>query len=163
MKMEFPSRWSVLCAGVVFAGASCFSQSSTTALSGSVYDASGAVVVGANVTAVNDATGAPLKQVTNSAGLYSFPSVGVGTYTVTVEMSGFKTVRRSGITLVVGTPAVENITLELGDTREVVKVEASAAPINTATATLGNVVEHQAVASLPLNGRNPLNLIVLEP
>jgi len=148
---------------MLFAGVSCFSQGSSTAFSGSVYDSSGAVVVGANVTALNDATGVPLKQVTNSAGLYSFPSVGVGTYTLTIEMSGFKTVRRTGITLVVGTPAVENITLELGDTREVVKVEASAAPVNTATATLGNVVEHQAVASLPLNGRNPLNLIVLEP
>ncbi|HWZ29883.1 MAG TPA: TonB-dependent receptor [Bryobacteraceae bacterium] len=157
------SRWHILCAGMLFAGVSCFSQGSSTAFSGSVYDSSGAVVVGANVTALNDATGVPLKQVTNSAGLYSFPSVGVGTYTLTIEMSGFKTVRRTGITLVVGTPAVENITLELGDTREVVKVEASAAPVNTATATLGNVVEHQAVASLPLNGRNPLNLIVLEP
>lgn len=153
----------VLCAGIFLAGVLCFGQTSTTALSGTVYDASGAVVVGANVTFVNDATGVPLKQVTNSAGLYSFPSIGVGTYTLTVEMTGFKTVRRTGITLVVGTPAVENVTLELGDTREVVKVEASAAPINTATATLGNVVEHQAVASLPLNGRNPLNLIVLEP
>jgi len=148
---------------MLFAGVSCFSQGSSTAFSGSVYDSSGAVVVGANVTALNDATGVPLKQVTNNAGLFSFPSVGIGTYTLTIEMSGFKTVRRTGITLVVGTPAVENITLELGDTREVVKVEASAAPVNTATATLGNVVEHQAVASLPLNGRNPLNLIVLEP
>ena len=140
-----------------------FAQTSTTALSGTVYDATGAVVVGAGVTAANDATGVALKQVTNNAGLYSFPSINVGNYTVTVEMSGFKTVRRTGIVLVVATPAVENITLELGDTREEVRVEASAAPVNTATATLGNVVEHQAVASLPLNGRNPLNLIVLEP
>ena len=140
-----------------------FAQTSTTALSGTVYDASGAVVVGASVTVTNDATGVALKQSTNTAGLFAFPSIGVGTYTVTVEMTGFKTVRRTGIPLVVGTPATQNINLELGDTREVVRVEASAAPINTATATLGNVVEHQAVASLPLNGRNPLNLIVLEP
>lgn len=156
-------RLPVLCAGMLFAGVLSFGQTSTTALSGTVYDATGAVVVGANVTAVNDATGVPLKQVTNNAGLFSFPSINPGTYTVTVEMAGFKTMRRTNITLVVGTPGVENITLELGDTREVVKVEASAAQISTATATLGNVVEHHAVASLPLNGRNPLNLIVLEP
>jgi hypothetical protein len=98
------------------------------------------------VTAVNDATGVGLTQITNGSGLYSFPSVGVGTYTVTVELTGFKTVRRTGITLVVGTPAIEDITLELGDTREVIKVEATASPVNTVTATLGNVVEHQAVA-----------------
>ena len=150
-------------AGILLAAALSFSQTSTTALSGTVYDSSGAVVAGAAVTFANDATGVALKQNTNSAGLYSFPSIPVGTYTLTVELTGFKTVRRTGITLVVGTPASENVTLELGDTREVVKVEASAVPINTTTATLGNVVEHQAVASLPLNGRNPLNLIVLEP
>ena len=153
----------LLGAGMLLTVALSFSQTSTTALSGTVYDSSGAVVVGATVTAVNDATGVPLRQATNSAGLYAFPSVGVGSYTLTVEMAGFKTVRREGIRLVVGTPTTENVTLDLGDTREVVKVEASAAPINTSTATLGNVIEHQAVASLPLNGRNPLNLIVLEP
>jgi hypothetical protein len=150
-------------AGVLLAAASALSQTSTTALSGTVYDASGAVVVGASVTFVNDATGVALRQNTNNAGLYSFPSIPVGTYTLTVELTGFKTARRTGITLVVGTPDIENINLELGDTREVVRVEASAVPINTTTATLGNVVEHQAVATLPLNGRNPLNLIVLEP
>ena len=150
-------------AGILLAAASSFAQISTTAFSGTVYDSTGAVVVGAKVTAVNDATGVPLTQLTNNAGLYSFPSVNVGTYTVTVEMTGFKTVRRTGIVLQVGTPVIEDVTLELGDTREVVRVEATAAPVNTATATLGNVVEHQAVASLPLNGRNPLNLIVLEP
>jgi hypothetical protein len=160
---SLPKSALLLGAGVLLSAALSFSQTSTTALSGTVYDSSGAVVVGASVTSENDATGVALKQLTNSAGLYSFPSVGVGRYTLTVEMTGFKTVRRTGVTLVVGTPLVENITLELGDTREVVRVEATAAPINTATATLGNVVEHLAIASLPLNGRNPLNLIVLEP
>ncbi len=153
----------LLGAGVILSAVLSFPQTSTTALSGTIYDSSGAVVAGATVTALNNATGVPLKQATNSAGLYSFPSVAVGSYTLIVEMTGFKTLRRTGITLVVGTPATENVNLELGDTREVVRVEASAVPINTSTATLGNVVEHQAVASLPLNGRNPLNLIVLEP
>src|SRR5213593_2219900 len=124
--------------GILLTATLSLAQTSTTALSGTVYDSSGAVVVGAAVTAVNDATGVPLKQTTNSAGLFSFPAIPVGNYTVTIEMSGFKTVRRSRIPLVVGTPSVENITLELGDTREVVRVEASAVPLNTATATLGN-------------------------
>ena len=150
-------------AGVFFTAALSYSQTSTTALSGTIYDSSGAVVAGATVTATNDATGVPLTQTTNSAGLYSFPSIPVGSYTLAVEMSGFKSARHTGITLVVGTPATENVTLELGDTREVVKVEASAVPINTTTATMGNVVEHHEVSTLPLNGRNPLNLIVLEP
>ena len=62
-----------------------------------------------------------------------------------------------------GTPLTVNITLAVGSATEVVKVEASADQVNTSSATLGNVVERQTVTTLPLNGRNPLNLIVLEP
>jgi Carboxypeptidase regulatory-like domain len=148
----------------VFLFACCgWSQTSTTELSGTVYDPSGAVVTGAVVTVVNSATGNSLKQITNSAGLYSFPSIAIGTYTLTVEMPGFKTAQRTGIALVVGTPATTNVTLDVGASSDVVKVEASTTPVNTDTATLGNVVERQAVAVLPLNGRNPINLVVLEP
>lgn len=146
---------------VFFSVSLSFGQTST--LSGTVYDPSGAVVGGANVTAVNDGTGVTFKQATNEAGLYSFPSIAVGTYNVTVEIAGFKTARRTAITLNVGIPSVQNITLELGETQEAVTVEAAAAPVNTSNATLGNIVERAAIVSLPLNGRNPLNLLVLEP
>src|SRR5207245_3516608 len=81
----------------------------------------------------------------------------------TVEAVGFKTAHQTGNTLVVGTPLTANITLEIGSATEVVRVEAAAAQVNTSNATLGNVVERQTVTTLPLNGRNPLNLIVLEP
>ncbi len=139
------------------------SQTSTTQVSGTVFDNTGAVVSGAAITVTNTATGVTLKQVTNSSGLYAFPSIVIGTYSITAEMPGFKTASRTGVTLTVGTPLTENITLELGNTRDVVNVEASAESVNTSNATLGNVVERQAVSRLPLNGRNPLNLIVLEP
>jgi hypothetical protein len=140
-----------------------WSQTSTTELSGTVYDPTGAVVTGAVVTADNSATGTSLKQITNSAGLYAFPSIAIGTYTLKVETPGFKTAQLSGVTLAVGTPATANVTLDVGAATDVVRVEAAATPINTDTATLGNVVERQAVAVLPLNGRNPINLVVLEP
>ncbi len=140
----------------------CFGQTSTT-LSGTVYDNSGAILAGASVTSVDDATGSTQKQLSNNAGLFSFPALSVGVYTVTVEMPGFKTSRRTNVTLVVGTPLTLNVTLELGDAHEVVKVESSTEAVNTANATLGNVVEKEAVSNLPLNGRNPLNLIVVEP
>ena len=142
---------------------SVWSQTSTTDFSGTVYDPSAAVVSGAIVTVVNTGTGTTLKQTTNSAGLYSFPSIAVGPYTLTVQTPGFKTAQRTGITLVVGTPASVNVTLDVGAASDVVEVQASAATVNTETATLGNVVEHQAVAVLPLNGRDPVNLVVLEP
>ena len=117
-------------AGFALATSLSFAQSST-ALSGTVYDPSGAVVAGAGVSVANEGTGNVLKQPTNSAGLFSFQSIPVGTYSVTVEMSGFKTVKRTGLTLVVNTPTQENITLELGQSTDVVSVEATAAPINT--------------------------------
>jgi len=63
----------------------------------------------------------------------------------------------------VGTPLSIDITLEIGNAADVIKVEAAADQVNTVNATLGNVVERETITTLPLNGRNPLNLIVLEP
>jgi hypothetical protein len=148
-------------AGILLSTTLCLAQTST--LSGTVYDPSRAVVGGALVTAINDGTGLTLTQATNEAGLYSFPSIAIGTYTLTIEIPGFKTARRTGITLNVGIPSVQNITLELGATQEAMTVEAAAAPVNTSNATIGSIVERAAIVTLPLNGRNPLNLLVLEP
>ena len=138
-------------------------QTSTSLLSGTVFDNSGAVVTGASVTLVNESTGAQIKQTTNGAGLYAFPSMPVGSYTVIVESPGFKTAKQTSNTLVVGIPLTVNVTLQVGSATDVVNVEASVEQVNTTNATLGNVVEEQTVKTLPLNGRNPLNLIVLEP
>ncbi len=146
--------------GLAFSG---FGQTSTSLLSGTIFDKSGAVITGASVTATNERTGTSLKQSSNAAGLYAFPSLPVGTYTITVEAPGFKTARQTSNTLTVGVPLTVNVTMELGSTTDVVNVEAAVEQVNTTTATLGNVVERQAVTTLPLNGRNPLNLIVLEP
>ena len=101
------------------------------------------MVAGAIVGATNDATGVAQKQVTNSSGLFAFPSISIGGYTVTVEMPGFKTARRTGITLEVNTPFTLSIPLELGDTREVVRVEAAAEALSTTSATLGGVVQRE--------------------
>src|SRR5277367_888315 len=114
--------WAVVVA-VLFACPG-WSQTSTTEMSGTIYDSTGAVVIGAVVTVANTATGTSLKQLTNSAGLYSFPSIAIGTYNLKVEMPGFKTAERTGVTLVVGTPATINVTLDVGASSDVVKVEA---------------------------------------
>src|SRR5215467_2858085 len=110
------------------------SLAQTSTISGTVYDPSGAIVGGADVSAVNEATGVTFKQVTNEVGLYSFPSIGVGTYTITVELPGFKTAKRAGLVLNTGTPIVQNFTLEVGGAGQVVSVEAAAANINTTSA-----------------------------
>ncbi len=142
---------------------SAFAQTSTSRISGTVTDATGAVVPGAKVTARDEATGVTYTQATTGAGLYTFASLPAGKYTVGVEMKGFKTINKTANVLEVGTPLVVDAALEVGAANEIVNVEGGYERIQTANATLGNVVEQKTIESLPLNGRNPLSLIVLEP
>ncbi|MGI8991836.1 MAG: carboxypeptidase regulatory-like domain-containing protein [Bryobacteraceae bacterium] len=141
----------------------CFGQNGLSRISGTVTDASGAVVAGANVAATDDATGVKYTQKTTAAGLYSFPSLPVGSYTVSVESPGFKTSSRTHNVLEVNTPLAIDLTLEVGSAAETVSVEATAEALQTNTATIGDVVTQKAIQDLPLNGRNPLTLITLEP
>ncbi|PYS37826.1 MAG: TonB-dependent receptor [Acidobacteria bacterium] len=138
-------------------------QTSTSEISGTVRDSSGAVVPNASVTLTNEATGVTYKQSTTNAGLYNFPALPVGSYTVTVEATGFKTTKLTKNTLVVNTPLSVDVTLEIGQITEIVSVEAEVATLQTTNATIGNVVTSKAATELPLNGRNPLTLITLEP
>ena len=140
-----------------------FAQTSTSEITGTVRDTTGAVIPGATVIAINDATGVSYTQTTTTSGLYAFPSVPSGTYTITAMLKGFKTSKQTGNVLVVGTPLTVDLTLGVGETTEVVNVEAQVAQIQTENASIGNVVSEKAIKDLPLNGRNPLSLLVLEP
>ncbi len=142
---------------------SAFAQTSTSRISGTVTDATGAVVPGAKVTVKDEMTGVAYTQTTTSAGLYTFPSLSVGKYTVTIEAKGFKTTNKTGNVLEVGTPLVVDAALEVGAANEIVNIEGGYERIQSSNATIGNVVEQKTIESLPLNGRNPLSLIVLEP
>lgn len=142
---------------------SALAQTSTSAISGTISDPTGAVVPGAAITLSNESTGITYTQKTTASGVYSFPSIPVGPYTIKVEMQGFRAVRKSGNVLVVGTPLEANIVLEIGDTADVVTVEATSDALQTSDATVGNVVTKEEITEMPLNGRNPLALLVLEP
>ena len=141
----------------------CFGQNGLSRISGSITDPSGAVIAAAQVTARDEATGIIYTQKTTDAGLYSFPSLPLGPYSVTVEAPGFKKYTKSGNVLEVGTPLTVNVALEVGASTDTVSVEASAEALETSNASIGNVVTQKAIQDLPLNGRNPLSLIVLEP
>ncbi len=140
-----------------------FSQTSTTQLSGTVTDSSGSVVPGAQVTTTNEATGLKYTLTTTEAGLYGFPSIPAGPYSLAIEKTGFKRFQLTKIVLQINTPATVNATLDIGSAAETVMVEATAEILQTNNATLGNVVERKAIEALPLNGRNPLNLLIYEP
>src|SRR5688572_14393347 len=98
-------------------------QTSTSQISGTVRDASGAVVPGASVTLTNDATGVAQKQQTTEAGLYAFPAIPVGAYSLKVEVNGFRTALMTGQTVQVGTPSTVDVQLEIGTAAEVVNVQ----------------------------------------
>ncbi len=160
--MAFCRRVDVLC-GLFFSCALFLpGQTSTSSISGTVSDSSGAVVPNAAVTLRNENTGVTLHQLTSSAGLYAFGSVSAGSYSLVVEATGFKKAQRGNISLIVETPATVNVQMEIGQATETVNVESSAAVVNTSNATVGDVISHAEVEKLPLNGRNPLNLVILE-
>src|SRR5258706_8858727 len=138
-------------------------QTGTSNITGTVRDMQGAVVPGATVPARNDATGVTSTQTTNDAGLYAFASLPVGNYTITIEKQGFKSLQKTHNALEVGTPLTADAALEVGSVSETVTVTGGTEQLQTANATMGNVVEQKAIEALPLNGRNPLTLLLLEP
>jgi hypothetical protein len=130
---------------------------------GTVTDAQDSAVAGASVTAVRTQTQTVYRMSSSDAGLYTFPGVAVGTYDITVEKDGFKREVRSGIVLQVDANARVDFRLELGTVVESVEVRGDAAQVETASATVGNVIENERISDLPLNGRNALALTVLTP
>ena len=146
----------VICLGVV-------AQTGTSNITGTVRDTNGSVVPGAAVTAKNEATGVTSTQTTTDSGLYSFASLPVGNYTVTIEKQGFKTLQKKNNALQVGEPLTVDGALEIGQVSETVTVTGGAEQLQNSNATIGNVVEQKAIEALPLNGRNPLTLLLLEP
>jgi len=135
----------------------------TSNITGTVRDTAGSVVPGATVTAKNEATGGTSIQTTNDSGLYAFTALPVGNYTVTIEKQGFKTLQKTKNALEVGEPLTVDAGLEVGAVSETVTVTGGTEQLQTANATIGNVVEQKAIEALPLNGRNPLTLLLQEP
>lgn len=142
---------------------STMAQTGTSRITGTVTDPQGAVLPGARVTAKNEATGVTYTSQTSSAGNYSFESLPVGTYEVKVEAQGFRTYASSANILTVGSPLVVDVPMQIGATNEVVSVTGSYEKLATSNAALGDVIERKAITELPLNGRNPLSLITLQP
>jgi hypothetical protein len=143
--------------------AALFAQATTSRIRGVVTDTSGAVVPGAEVTAVHEPTGLRRSMLSNPSGQFAFEAMPLGKYTITVTMPGFKKISTSGNELQVGEPLTVDITLEPGAVSEQVTVLESSTQVQTAEASLGSVLDTKPIESLPLNGRNPLHLMALLP
>jgi hypothetical protein len=137
-----------------------FAQEAT--LTGTVTDATGGVLPGVTVTAVNDATGNTFTAVTDDLGIYRIP-VRVGAYRITMELSGFTTVTQTSVQVLVGQTASINAQLSPSTVQETVTVTAEAPLLNVTTSSLGGNIDPTQVQELPANGRNWLALAMLAP
>src|SRR5579875_1975067 len=140
-----------------------FGQGATGAINGTVTDPTGAVVPGARIILHNVATGAERSAVTNSTGVYVFPDVLPGQYTLQVTKQGFNTTTEKAFTLFVNQTSTHNITLAVGAPTQQVTVSATAIHLEESTAELGTAINQSEVNDLPLNGRNFTQLLDLTP
>jgi len=143
---------------------SLIAQTTSAQIDGIVVDPSASVVVGAKVTVQNQATLESRTVTTNETGVFVFPALVPGTYTIKVEATGFKTVEQSGIVLTANERrSVGSIRLTIGTTTESVTVEAQAVQVQTASAENSAVMSPTQLAQIGTRGRDVISLLRLLP
>lgn len=145
--------------------AASFAQTTSSEVNGSVRDEAGAVIAGATIRLIDNATKSEQNGVASESGTYRFANVRPGTYTIFAEQPGFKRQEIQSVKVDVGVPATVNFTLAPGEVTETVTITGSDAQavINSTNAELSTTVGQRQINDLPLNGRNPLDLAALQP
>jgi hypothetical protein len=153
----------ILAASALFSlGASlAFSQNVTGSIAGVVRDPSGGVVPSITVHAINEGTGARFQTAADADGQYTIRAVPIGVYSLRAEAPGFKSFETKGVRLQVNEVARVDINLAIGATTETVTVASEVITVDTTTAVLKSVVDQKRIEDLPLNGRNPTQLMRL--
>ena len=152
---------SLLAVATVGAPTAAHAQEARGTITGTVVDPSKAVLPGALVTVTNVAMGTEVPVVTNDEGFFQATYLIPGTYRITVELSGFKRLVREGVEVRVGDRLQFELALELGGAAEELTVSAAAPLLETATGSLGQVVDARRVAELPIPHGDPYSLIGL--
>src|SRR6185295_1384557 len=154
----------VLALSLLAAPAFAQGASSASSLTGVVVDKDGGVIPGATVVVKNAATAVSQTTTTNSSGVYAFPTMTPGTYTVTITLQGFKTHQINEVRLLAGTPAnLGKAMLEIGALKETVEVRGSTDLVRTASPTVSNTVSTEFITNLPRSDRNVLSFLVFLP
>jgi hypothetical protein len=142
-------------------------QGTTSRVTGIVTDSSGGRIPGATVTLTNDGTGIAFTSVTTETGSYAFEAVQVGSYSLAVELQGFKRFLSTGNAVNIGDPTTINVILQPGGLAESVEVRASSQVVQTSTSgNLGTTFDLRTIESLPIlggRGRNPIDLVLTQP
>ena len=163
-KVEFSVLAGVVALLLVGAmGVPAFAQQSIGTILGVVKDTSGGTVPAAKVTVTNTETNESRTVDTADDGAYRFPALKPGHYVVKIEKEGFKTQTQTGLTLDVAQELVVNPTMQVGAAAQEVTVTGEAPLVNTTTSSLGSLVNEEKMADLPLNGRNYVDLTLIQP
>ena len=152
-----------LLASLLFTTSSLFAQGVNGTILGTVQDQQGGAIGKAEVSVKSLDTGVVRKSTTQDNGDYRITGVPAGSYEVSTSASGFKTEVRSPIVVTVGADVSVNIAMTVGAVTEKVEVTAEAAQVDTSSATMGGFVNSTTIRELPLNGRDWLQLALLQP
>ena len=160
------NRWLAVffCVVVFLFAAKVNSQTAGTAsIQGVVTDTSGAVIQNATVTITNDATQVKHSTATSGSGLYSFPNISIGTYTLEATAAGFERYRHTNIVLNVGSSIAVNPAMKIGAASQTIEVTATALALQTEDSSLKQTIDSATVTEMPLssNGRQMTSLITL--
>ena len=158
------SQFVVLAVVALLTASGAWGQASSVGtLTGTVTDATGAVISGADISAKDEATGATLTTRSGADGTFTIASMKPGTYTVSVTMSGFKKGEFRNVKIVVGQIYDLTAKMEVGEVQSTVVIEAGAEVLETASTTIGGTVTGRAIQTLPLASRDALDLATLVP
>ncbi len=153
----------LLLAGVIAVAAlNVMAQAPTGQVGGTVFDESGAIIPGATIVLVNKGTGASRTETSSTQGVYSIPSLNSGDYELRATAQGFRTIIQE-VTVQTGSITTVDVHMQVGQSKEVVTVEAATPQLDYDKHSIDGVVTRHEIDSLPLNGRSFLQLAQLEP
>src|SRR5262245_23768158 len=140
-----------------------FSQTGTSSITGTVSDSTGSAIPGVGITITNQESGARVETATNEVGVYRVPSLPPGVYRIEAELPGFNKLTRGPITLLVSQTLAIDLQLQVGQISETVDVTEAAPLIESQSSDIGQAVNRQMIAALPLPNRAASSLAVLAP
>ena len=158
-----PSKIAMFFMALMVTPALCSAQDAVGRIYGTVYDQQGAVMPAVRITVTNTATQIGRTTTSDNEGYFQVLALPIGTYTVRAEHSGFRSVISTEQKLQINQALRVDVRMEVGAATQTVDVGAEAAPVETVNATLGQSVTGRVLTNMPLNGRDALDLALLQP
>ncbi len=147
----------------ILLGANAAWAAITGSISGVVTDPTGAVIPGLTIVATNESTNAAMTAITDSKGFYSFPTLNIGVYDVSVKQGGFRDYLQTGVKIDANSAVRIDLQMEIGAVTNTVSVKSDALQVETQSTQMGVVIDGQKITSVPLNGRSYIDLLKLQP